>query len=188
MTVGTSVAKAFAEATAHGSPVAPAPSQRPLDALIHYGVAAVTNVMGMVAAGVGTATGTSPPTTATPAGPVAAPSSVSAGGRPTVQCGGCLRVPLSVENSTAQAMERLAVACRSLTSNQPSPARPLSPGDLRFEPEILTIGARDFEKLTVRVSPPADSTPGTYQAVIAIGPDGFEIRLVFDVVAPTQTG
>jgi hypothetical protein len=185
--VGTSVAKAFADATARGKPVAPAGGGTGLEAFIHYGVAAVTNVMGMVASGIETGTG------ATAAARRPTPSAARANSEtsepvapdsrlPAVHAGGRLRIPLSIENTSAEPLSDVAVRCARITSSNGGDSDSLRDIALvRCEPPILSISPRDFEKTTVFIETSPDIPSGRYEAVIAIGSSGFESRVEFDV-------
>jgi hypothetical protein len=185
--VGTSVAKAFADATARGKPVAPVGSGSGLEAFIHYGVAAVTNVMGMVASGIETGT------CATAAAPRPAPGAARASSEvsepvasdstlPVVHAGGRLRIPLSIENTSAEPLSDVAVRCARITSSNGGDSDSLRDIALvRCEPPILSISPRDFEKTTVFIETSPSIPSGRYEAVIAIGSSGFESRVGFDV-------
>jgi hypothetical protein len=58
---------------------------------------------------------------------------------------------------------------------------------IRFDPPVLTVAARDFEKLTVLVDVPAATAPGRYDASIGLMEGSFELSFVFDVVPATAS-
>src|SRR5215207_2644434 len=103
--VGAAVAKSVAQATSPGRPVPNlTPSQGPLSEIVHYGVFTLTNILRLVVAPAQSVRAAAPP-----AG--AAASGATASGRPAVSAGSTLRVPLSIENPSAQAIERLELRC-----------------------------------------------------------------------------
>jgi hypothetical protein len=175
--VGVSVAKAFADATSPSRATTPPPeSARPLEAFVHYGVATVTNIIGMVTSGVGRATASRPagasPAATAPTGPP----------RPTVGRATTLRVPLSIQNTGDEPMTGLTAVCTRVVGPAGA-ARTMPTAAVRFLPDVLSIAPRDFEKLTVFVDVPADAPIGQHEAVIILGDETFETRLAFDVVA-----
>jgi hypothetical protein len=184
--VAASVARVVAQSTARGGTVPPGPPDRPLEALIHYGVATVTNVLGMVATGVEGAGRAARGVKqrgeeANGARPAArSPSSEF----PTVDRGATLRVPLSIENPGTEPMRGLLVRCSEVRHGQLGAGRALDKRNIRFAPDRLDIAARDFEKLTVFVETEPDTAAGAYEVVIALGSDDFNTVLHFSVVEP----
>lgn len=194
--VGASVARATAEATAGSRGVESPPGDRPLEAIVHYGMATVSNVLGLVgsAAGLGVrgaaaaagaasdmARSAAGVATGGPGSASAASASTNHGvGLPRVRAGHTLRVPLSIENPGAERMSGVTPSCTSLGGGT-GVGRRLDASAVRFQPSTLEIAPRDFEKLTVFVDAPADAAPGRYDAVIALGGGGGETRLAFEV-------
>lgn len=191
--VGASVARAVAQATAGSKGVEPPRSDRSLEAMVHYSLATVTNVLGIVtgAAGLGVraaptgsgaadAAGARPATSARNAGETAG---ADAAPLPTVRAGHALRVPLSIQNPGAEPMRGIAPVCLALEARGLGAGRPLGAAALRFQPASLDVAPRDFEKLTVFVDTEPDTAPGRYEAVIGLGAPGVETRLAFQVAA-----
>lgn len=184
--VGASMAKAVAEATGGEEGVSPPPGGRPADALVHYGVAAVTNVVGRVVSAVeGGAPGGGGRAAGTGAG--ASRGAPAEGGEgpgtelPAVRAGASLRVPISIENPATEPMEQVRIVCSEVRSHTADGQGPECE-HLRFEPEELDVAARDFEKLTVYVDVPAEAAPGVYEAVLLIGSPDAPTSLVFRVL------
>ncbi len=204
MGVGAALAKATAEATARGKqvPAPPAGSFNPMNIMVHYSLAAIVNVMGAMADGIGEVRGAAtesgfapnvapdvapdvgpdvgsdvPPPTQPPQATAAPDSSL-----PTVHCGATLRIPLSVENPGQEAMAEMRFACLEVSGGEVSAGQLLGPEVFRFEPELLSVAPRDFEKLTVYVDVPETAAPGTYEAKIGPSPGDFEIVLRLNVI------
>jgi hypothetical protein len=175
--VGAAMAKAVAEATAQGQPLPP-PAQpgSPLTAIVHYGVATVTNVAGAVMKSVGGIRMDVKPRTAGPAATAAARG-------PRAHQGTTLRVPLSIENPSDHPMLGVAYRCLELTGGDPAAGVPLGRDAVRFLPPVLDVQPRDFEKLTVYIDTQPDTAPGRYRARIGTGAGGAETALDFEVVA-----
>ncbi len=91
----------------------------------------------------------------------------STAGRPSVKQGNSLRIPLSIENPSGEALTGLRFQCLGIESAAPVEAHAEMPG-LRCEPESLTIAAHDFEKLTVYIDVPARAQPGAYTAALGL--------------------
>lgn len=176
--VGASLAKVIAEATAASKPVAPPASAAPLDAMIHYGLATVTNVAERVTSRV-SGLGSRARAGETPTGRAAS--------GPRVHAGATLRVPLSIENPGDAPMIGVAFRCASLRYLGAQPGPPLGPESVRFHPTVLEILPRDFEKLTVFVDTRADTALGRYCATIDCGGSALRTPLEFDVIA-VETG
>jgi hypothetical protein len=174
--VGAAMAKAVAEATAQGRPLPPpAQPDSPLTAMVHYGVATVTNVAGVVMKSVGGIRMDVKPRTGGPA-PAAARS-------PRVHQGTTLRVPLSIENPSETPMLGVAYRCLELAGGDPDAGVPLGRDAVRFLPPVLDVQPRDFEKLTVYIDTAPHTAPGRYRARIGTGTGGAETALEFEVVA-----
>jgi hypothetical protein len=175
------LAKRSAEATtpvAHVVP--PADSDAPpLNVVVHYGVATVTNMIELLGNAVRdvatmgrTGTGQPRPSAST------APS----GGRPSVKAGGTLRIPLSIENPAGEPIDELGVMVLDMHHRGGAQGKPLAPEAVRSEPEALTIAPKDFEKLTLFIDTAEDTAPGRYEAVIGLGGSSHEVTVRFDVV------
>ncbi|MFW5942102.1 MAG: hypothetical protein ACOC9X_02100 [bacterium] len=187
--VGATFARIAAQATAGERPVPP-PSEpgAPLTAIVHYSAAALVNVVDAVRAGMdeirsgtGQASDTSRPPSAAPP-PAAAPASL-----PTVHPDSTLRMPLSIENTSAEPMADLHFLCLALEAEASGSGVPLTATNVRFEPTLLSVAPRDFEKLTVYVDVPADAAAGRYVATIGLENGSFRTGFPF-VVAPAESG
>jgi hypothetical protein len=199
MGVGAALAKATAEATARGKqvPAPPAGSFNPMNIMVHYSLAAMVNVMGAMADGLGEVRGAAtgpdvgpPPANQPKAAPDAPtqPAAAQESNLPTVHCGATLRIPLSVENPNPEAMSDMRFACLKVSGGEVSAGQLLGPDDFRFEPELLSVAPRDFEKLTVYIDVPETAAPGSYEATIGPSPGDFEIVLRLNVIpAATKT-
>lgn len=209
LSIGASLVKTLAQETAGGKPV-PEPEGRvsPLNTVVHYGVAAVTNVVKLVVSGVGvTPNGAANPSAnpsvyqSTELGRTSVAverssdsspkSSVNSSplNLPTVHCGGVLRIPLSIENPGIESMDNMAVRCLSLDAVIPldtvmeESGQIHDPPTIRFQPTTLSIAPKDFEKLTVFIETQPETTVGEFRAVIGIGTENFETTLQFRVIA-----
>jgi hypothetical protein len=168
MGMGSALARSAAEATAQGRQVAPPVAETgPMAEIIHYGAATLGNIVALAGAGPGPQ-----PAAASRPGPVVRP-------------GAGLRVPLSIENPGAEAMQDITPRLTRLEHGGQD-VTPLVPeGAVRFVPEQLSVAPRDFEKLTVFLGVPAAAPEGRYRAIIGLG-DGFgEVAIDFSVRAPS---
>lgn len=177
--IGAAVAKTVAQATSGGKEV-PAPSGGgPINAMVHYGVAAVSNVVGTVLSSVNVG--------AAPARPAksAAPSSPApqATTLPRVRRGASLRIPLSIENPGDEPMRGMSFTCLRMNGGKADAGTPLRERALRFQPETLDVAPKDFEKLTVYIDTAPDTAPARYEAVIGLDQGVFETTIVFEVIA-----
>jgi len=190
--VGASLARTVAEATASNKPVpAPSPNAAPLNAIVHYSVITVGNVLNVFAAGLKS----KPSATAAPASsntrngsPAQTTSDLNAVPRaetslPVVQRGATLRIPLSIENPGKEPMQHMRFLCLEMQGGTPGIGLPLTISAVRFEPETLTVEARDFEKLTVFIDTGFDTSPGRYKALLGLGGGTFELSVEFEVLA-----
>jgi hypothetical protein len=176
--LATAVAKTFAETAAGGKPVAPPEGGAgPVAAILHYGIVGAASAIELVLSTVGRSADTAAPP---PPGGASAARPVE---QPSVRRGSVLRVPLSIENPGTERMEGLTFTCLAMTGRPSGPGRPLERRHARVEPERLTVGPRDFEKLTVFVDTPPDTAPGDYEATIGLAGGGAEMRVRFAVVA-----
>jgi hypothetical protein len=194
MGVGAALAKATAEATARGKqvPAPPAGSFNPMNIMVHYSLAAMVNVMGAMADGLGevrqATTGPGPaPNVGPDVAPDGQPAAAQESNLPTVHCGATLRIPLSVENPNPEAMSEMHFACLKVSGGEVSAGQLLGPDDFRFEPELLSVAPRDFEKLTVYIDVPETAAPGFYEATIGPSPGDFEIVLRLNVIPAATT-
>ena len=183
--VGAAVAKTLAQVTAGGKQVPePEGESGAVNAMVHYGVAAITNVVGAVVANVAGSQVDQPVESGNESGNVAGVSRPQTSSAiPLVERGGSLRIPLSIENSGAEPMQGMVFQCIGMDGEASGPGKPLGSSALRFEPEILDVAPRDFEKLTVYIDTAADTAPGTYDAIIGLGAGAFESHISFNVVA-----
>ncbi len=173
--VGASLAKAFAQATAAGVPVsAPSEGAGPLNAIVHYGVAAVTNVAGFL---INSAGGIRMGTSAD-----AAPAAASRAVLPRVHQGATLRIPLSIENPGEQPMNNITFGCSEIVYLGKKTGPTLSANNVRFQPPTLEIPPHDFEKLTLFIDTGADTATGRYRVKIETGAGGVITIVEFDVV------
>lgn len=184
--LGAALTRTLAQATALGKPVQrpPEPSS-PVGEMVHYGVTTVTNVVGLVISAFGSAErGGAAPAAEAKAGASRGPEATRPAGEhiPSVHQGNTLRVPLSLENPSAHTMEGLHFQCLQLTLEGEGEGTLLGPEAVRFEPAMLSIAPKDFEKLTVMIETRADTAPGRYAAVIGVQNGSLEIRVQFAVV------
>jgi hypothetical protein len=192
--VGATFARIAAQATAGERPVPPPPQPAaPLTAIVHYSAAALVNVVDAVRAGMGeirAATGparsAAPPSPATAAQPAAPAPAAAPANLPTARPDSTLRMPLSIENTSADPMADLQFRCLALEADTTGSGVPLTVANVRFEPDMLTVAPRDFEKLTVYVDVPAGAAPGRYQATIGLESGGFRTSFPFVVAAAAQ--
>ncbi len=157
------------------------PGAAPVNVVVHYGVATVTNIVQMVGNAVRDANAADRGAPTTPG-----PASTSAAARPagpTITAGETLRIPLSIENPDSQPMQQLTFAALAVDHDDATAGVELGTSALRFEPETLTIAAHDFEKLTVFVDTRPDTAPGRYHAVIGLGATKHEVDVRFVVAA-----
>ncbi len=203
--VGVSLARAVAEATALGKPMAPLPSGTPaVQAIVRYGVAALGNLAQAVMSGAQGVSGVSGARRAAPAGaarataPGATPgtthgttSGATAGaartGGPRVQAGAVLRVPLSVENPGDRPMPGLRPAVRRVCGADGADASLRLPASaVTFSPPLFDVAPHDFEKLVVQIAVPADLPPGDYGLILALGDDEPDLPMRFTVLPATR--
>lgn len=178
--VGAAVAKSVARATAPGKPLPPPPSpQGPLGEMIHYGLVAATNVVRLTVSGAQAARpGEGKAEEAPPE---------AAAGRPAVTAGSSLRIPLSIENPGPEAMQSLQFRALRMETVKAGTGAKLGVSNVRLEPPVLSVAARDFEKLTVYVDTLPETAPGIYRAVIGTAGGGLETAVEFEVT-PRETG
>ena len=184
--VGVSVARLFARATAQpGHEVTVTPGQGPLSEIIQYGIATAANVVRVIPTALNDASRVARGAAQTVSRSTAAQGAGS--GVPTVRLGSTLRVPMSIENPTDQPMTEMQFKILRVASEPSGNGASLPATAIRFEPPVLTVAARDFEKLTVLVDVPAGTAPGRYDASIGLMEGSFELSFVFDVVPATAS-
>lgn len=175
--VGVALGRTVADATARGRSVAgPPKDEGQIGQIIHYGVTIVRNVLGLVFSVAGSAADLAPG-----AGAARADAAPGPGQLPTVHQGGTLRIPLSVENPTAEPMTELVFRCRDIEAGALGNGVPVDGNDFRFDPPRLTIAARDFEKLTLYIDAASDAAPGRYRATLGVGDDSVQLSVGFEV-------
>ena len=167
MGMGAALARSAAQATAQGQPVAPPMAEAGAMAeIMHYGAATLGNIVALAGAAPG-------PQAATPARP-----------GPVVRPGAGLRVPLSIENPGAEAMQDITPRLTRLEHGGQDVTSLVPEGAVRFVPEQLSVAPRDFEKLTVFLGVPAAAPEGLYRAIIGLGEGFGEVAIDFSVRAP----
>jgi hypothetical protein len=175
LSVGAAVARTVAEATSPGGKSARpgAPGEGPVADIIHYSVETASNFARMVVSGL-------PSSMRTAQSGAAAPSTAPI--FPTVHAGATLRVPLSIENPSDSEMSQMKFYCGELTHDARGTGSPLTTAAFVFQPAVLTIASRDFEKVTVFVTTGEDTAVGSYVAKIMVEGASFESALRFDVL------
>jgi len=173
--VGAAVAKSVAQATSSGRPLStPAGPQGPVGEMIHYGLTAASNIVRIaVSAAPRPATGET----------AVAPDSKAPSG-PSVTAGATLRIPLSIENPSAAPMPSLEFRCLRVESPQTGAGMHLGVANVRFDPPVLTIAPRDFEKMIVFIDTLPATALGSYRAIIGVADGSFESAVQFEVLAP----
>jgi hypothetical protein len=175
------LARRGAEATApRERPVTPPSGDAPpLNVVVHYGIATVTNMIELFGGAVRDVATMNRPSARQPR--PGAPGAAAM--RPTVKPGGTLRIPLSIENPDTAAMDDLGFVTLDMRHRGAGHGRRLDTDAVRFEPETLTIAPHDFEKLTLYIEIPENTAPGRYEAVIGLGGTSQEMSVRFDVVS-----
>lgn len=181
--VGAALARSVAQATAGSQRVPePAPNSSAIDEVLYYGRVTLGNVIRVVLPGAGSAA-------AEPAQPANAsaartPDGPRVGDMPRVHAGATLRVPLSIENPGAEPMSDMRFACLALArapGSAPVTGKPLGTDDVRFQPLPLSVGPKDFEKLTVFVDTRPDTAPGRYDMTIGLPGGAFQMTIPLEV-------
>lgn len=162
--LSSSVAQAVAEATT-GKPQESRAGEPHLQAIIRHGTTAAGSLISTIVRTVREQPGGRP---SAETGPARAPR---------VRAGGTLRIPLSIDNPGATAME-------GIVPRRVTPTGREADIDMRFTPETMTIAPSDFEKLVVLLSVPADLPPGRYAPSFTLsGQKQVPITLAIEVVA-----
>lgn len=174
--VGVSLARLMAEATATDQPVAPLPSGTPpIQAIVRYGVTALSNVAQAVMSGAQSVRKSAPITPS--------PTAAAHPGGPRVRAGTMLRVPLSVENPGDRPMHGLRPVARRIRHAGGADARLLLPlEDVAFSPPQFDVAPHDFEKLIVQVNLAADLPAGGYELTLALGEEEPDLPVSFTVL------
>lgn len=188
--VGVSLARAVAEATALGKPMAPLPSGTPaVQAIVRYGVAALGNLAQAVLSGAQGAAGArraAPAGAARAADPRAARGATNPGAHPAgprVRAGDVLRVPLSVENPGDRLMPGLRPGVRRVRGADGADASAQLPAStVTFSPQLFDVAPHDFEKLVVQITVPAGLAAGGYELVLALGDGEPDLPMRFTVL------
>lgn len=144
LALSESVAQAVAEATT-GRPQPRRPEDTALQTIVRHGATATGSLLTTVVEATRNAHDAS----------AAGPEPV----RPALARGETLRMPLSIDNPGSDVMDGIVPTLEEVAHTDRRSAPPLS---VAFEPAELTIGPRDFEKLVVLVSAPADAEPGPW--------------------------
>ncbi len=165
--LSASVAQVLAEA-ATGKPQEARPGDTHIQTIVRHGTTAATTIVTTVASAASAAR----------SGTTQAPKQSTI---PAIVAGTTLRVPLSVDNPSAEPMEGLTPALTELVCSGESSADDWS---VTFEPSSLTVEPYDFEKLVVRVKPPETAPLGPASVTFSLGPDAAPVTLRFDVVTP----
>ncbi len=180
--LGASLARTLASATG-SKDVAPSGTP-PLDDVVSFGTATASNLIGLVASGV--RAGIDVTNRVAGAAGVGRPDQAPApSSSPFITVGSTLRMPLLVENTGQTPTRSLTFSTTSIVRSGCGDGKActcLSVDAVRFDPETLIVAARDFEKLTVRITAPADTPPGDYRASITAGDGWFSTDIGFSVV------
>ncbi|MFI6098142.1 hypothetical protein ACIA8G_21490 [Lentzea sp. NPDC051213] len=164
LNIVTGLVKTTAEMTERDRLIAPPNADTPaLNAIIHYGLTTMVNIAGLVTSALRDNTETAK------SQPDDGPTTAEQNGLPTLPPGATLRMPLSVENRGETIMTDVVPQLVKLDYVGHSPTSSLDASAVRFEPEQLSIGARDFEKVKVIVAAPQDAATGTYALTVALG-------------------
>jgi hypothetical protein len=191
--VGVAITRSVARAadpTEPGSPLAGGSVEQ----IVRNGVAAITDLVLMTTNGVRNRQGARPAGTAgssaagsAGAGSAAngtAPGGHSRSGRPAVQAGTMLRMPLFIENPTGEPTGPLTFAVGSTRGPAASGGVGLEFDHIHCEPATLEIAGHDFEKLTVFVRTSATTPLGTHSVSVGVPGTVFQTTVEFDVVEP----
>ena len=171
--LGVSMARIVAEATSGGKGVQPPRTQTPINAIVHYGVISVVNVISTVTKSISetarTAESSLADTQATRQDKTPDQTPQTASKRPTVHQGASLRIPLSIENPKNTALTDMFFICSKIELlDAYDEGDGFSKDWVRFEPDTLSIAPNDFEKLTVFVDVPDTGQTGLYRMTIGL--------------------
>jgi hypothetical protein len=181
--VGASVARSVAAATTTRE--LPERGETPLDDIVTFGAAAAGNIVNRAVDAVRSAERlakiVTPTSTERGAAPAPQPPSAA---RPRVTRGATLRMPLLVENTGSTPTTELTFEASAVTRLADSEGEGIDPEQVTFTPATLVIGARDFEKLTVRVHTTDETAPAVYRATVTGGGGWFSTVIEFEVHEP----
>jgi hypothetical protein len=169
--VGAALTRTLAQATT--SRDLPPVGEAHLQDVARFGATAVGNLLGLIVDGARAGTRVAP----TPGRRTAS----AAPAVPTVTAGSTLRVPLLVENTGTTPTPALGFTVAGVERLDGAPAEGV--GEATFSPESLVVGARDFEKLTVRIRTTPEASPGRYRVTVEGGDGWFSTSITLDVVA-----
>ena len=178
--VGVSMTRIAAKVTSPGASDVDIKSDGPIPDMVHYGATTVSNLLSLIT----TATGiTTQPQTAHPTAAEAPVRAETTSARlPQVRRGSTLRIPLSIENPTSEPMVAMSFTCLEMLSAVANADYPLDTSSVRFQPAMLNIAPKDFEKLTVFIDTTPQTTTGLYQARIGLNTGLFETEIQFEVI------
>lgn len=168
MKLSASVAQVVAEA-ATGKPQNAQPGDTHLQTIVRHGTAAASGI-------VSTVTSAARATRATENGEDAPFSTETL---PTIVAGASLRVPLSVDNPTADAMSNLNPVLTELVHSDYEDGQGWN---VSFEPEVFTVAPQDFEKLVVHVAVPEHAKEGLGTVTFSLGEASAPVTIRFRVV------
>jgi hypothetical protein len=181
MGVGASITRSVAQATAGNATILPPqPGAGPLQEMVHYSVASVTNIVRLVASGAGAVAQVGQDVGAAAA---AAAKAARPPAHPTLDRGATLRMPLSIENQGDQPMTGLVFECLDIRGEHLGAGEPLRASQVRFDPLELTVAPHDFEKLTLYVATGPQTALGKYTVVVGSG-GKTATSVQFEVCAP----
>jgi hypothetical protein len=173
--IGAGLARIAAEA-ASGKAQPVQDGETPFQELVRHSATLIGSFVAVAAdaarqAGLGSANGTTP-----------APASTGAQDAPTapppaqlrIAPGGCLRIPLSVDNPGTEPMAGLKPTMLAVLDASGTPTKALKAA---FEPAQLNVAPHDFEKLTIILKAARTATPGSYLISFKVADDPLEVRI-----------
>jgi hypothetical protein len=172
--LGAAVTRTVARAT---DPRQRGTGSGPLDEIVRNGASALANLVRLTVESLRVRT-------QPPAGtPGQEPGDQRPASRPGVRAGDTLRMPLFIENPSNGATGLMHFGAIDVVSPEGT-GRPLGIAQVRCDPEILKIAARDFEKLTVFVDTDPTTVPGHHRVRVGVPDTAFITTVEFDVVTP----
>lgn len=162
MHLGASIAQTVAEA-ASGKAQEQRAGDTDLQAIIRHGTTAAGSIIATVVS-------------ATEQGSNAQKQEPQTAG-PKIAAGNTLRVPLSIDNPGTDALENIAPVLLEITCED---------AEIVFEPDQLTIGPRDFEKLVVLIHVPDTCTPDQYRLSFDLNRENKSTSRLEPVVIPFE--
>ncbi len=173
--VGAAVTRTIARAA---EPNGLGSGNSPLDEIVRNSASAVTSLVRMTVDGLRAST--RPP--AAPGSPT--PPAPSPPARPRVRAGDTLRLPLFIENPSAEPTGPLAFRALEAAAVAGPGGSTLALGQVRCEPDPLEIAARDFEKLTIFVDTAPSTPAGAHRVQVGVPGTAFVTSVEFDVLPP----